>query len=224
MCHDREAPQICTHPLVSTSLGPRLGSRIVSPEHILCDLQTQRAVIHRDWAYLRSEVPALQLLGLRPGLWCAPAPPHSMSTHLLPNLPLMPPATPSQCCGQLPCRHGSGQSTGHLLPGCFLRASSPHLLLPLTPLSFHDPLWTRGQSSHFFLCQSCLLPRGYTGRWDSGSRASSPMKKNPKMYFPFRLYPQTGGCPQREAVCSTRFYAPSPLPRAPDPEAAAPGK
>lgn len=129
---------------------------------------------------------------------------------------------PHNAAGQLPCRRGSGQSAGHLLPGCFSSA----LLSP--PPSSSDssvlprPIVDQGTGLPLLSMSELSPSQGHTGRWDSGSRASSPTRKNPKVYFPSRLYPQTGGCPQREAVCSHSCLgshpSPPPLPHCPGPQ------
>lgn len=158
-----------------------------------------------------------------PGLWCAPAPPHSMSTRLCQTSHVcVRPLPPSQCCGAAPMPARLWAERRASSAWMFLE----RLLSP--PPSSSDssvlprPIVDQGTGLPLLSMSELSPSQGHTGRWDSGSRASSPTRKNPKVYFPSRLYPQTGGCPQREAVCSHSCLgshpSPPPLPHCPGPQ------
>lgn len=137
---------------------------------------------------------------------------------------------PHNAAGQLPCPRGSGQSTGHLLSGCFPSA----LLSPLPPSSDSSvlprPIVGPGaRVSTSFYVRAVSFPGATLA---DGTQEAKPAQQQGKIQrcTPHPAYTHRGRLSSAGGRCSHcclgfhRFKAPSPLPRAPDPEAAAPGK
>lgn len=198
-------PACC--PLVATCLSHRVGSLYCIPwANPLWPIATWGYYLHRLvlWLQLQS---LLSFLVWTPSLCCKPALstfPHPHSC--LPKLRLTHLANPfTNAVTQLPCwmwlsaecrgifylDTSRAPSSTHLpqetgkRQGSWRRTSvsSDFLVLSMTHCG------SRGHVSYLFLCPICLLPRGHTSSWDSGSKASSPTRKDPKVYFPSHLHP-----------------------------------
>lgn len=171
------------------------GIPVLYPLSKSCLAYWDMGLLSRDWSFVSSYKVPLQLLGVNPRPLLHTSPLNISKSSLLLAKPQAYPSSQAlhQCCNAASML-ALGRMQGHLLSGCFLSTLLHHLrfcfrrrgrdkgFLHLTSSLSDSFAFTMTKGPCFpLLPMSYLLPMGRTGRWDPGSKVSSPIRKDPKV-------------------------------------------